>query len=102
MTIAEDRDWFGGSTAGAPEALRARSERFFESAMGSGLPDRLAAAGQAALVAAMDDGAARAAALDLLAADALITLALLHAAQSDPASLGGAAVALRRQATTPA
>ena len=99
MTMAQERTWFGVSTSGAPEALRARSERFFEGATGRGLSERLASAGQSALVAAMDDGGARAAALDLLAADALITLALLLAAETDPASLGGAAVALRRQAT---
>ena len=99
MTIDEGRAWFTGHTAGAPEALRVRAERFFDGATDSELARRLAAAGQAALAAATADGAVRAAALDLLAADALITLALLRSAEDDSANLGRAAVALRGQAT---
>lgn len=99
MTIDEGTAWFAGHTAGAPEALRLRSERFFRQAGVAELVPRLAAAGRDALAAATADGAVRAAALDLLAADALITLALLRASEEDPAGFGRAAVALRHQAT---
>jgi hypothetical protein len=50
------------------------------------------------LVAAMSAGSSRACALDLLAADALITLALLAAAERDPATLGATAGAIRKAA----
>lgn len=90
-------DWFISHTTGAPEALRARSQRFFDAAPPGELVQRLATAGRAALGEATRDGAARAAALDLLAADTLITLALLRAVEDDPTTLGVAASALRRQ-----
>ena len=96
------KDWFALHTDGAPEALRARAEQFFNATAPGDLVARCAGAGRAALAEAARDGAARAAALDLLAADALITLALLRAAQDDPANLGQAAAELRRQVTFPA
>lgn len=92
--------WFSTRTSGAPEALRCRVEKFF---MGSSAPDlgsRLSQAGGAALTEATRADAGRAAALDLLAADALITLALLLAAEQDPGRLGTTAAGLRRQATS--
>ncbi len=75
----------------------------FEALAGAGAGDvvtRLADAGRAALAAATRDGAGRAAALDLLAADALITLALLATAERDPAALGRAAAQLLKHAGT--
>ena len=91
--------WFAAHTAGAPHALRGRAGEFFAQAAAGDLASRLAHAARAALAAATRDNAGRAAALDLLAADALITLALLHAAEVEPAHLGAAAAGLRLQAT---
>ncbi|HEY4321859.1 MAG TPA: hypothetical protein VGM77_11865 [Gemmatimonadales bacterium] len=90
--------WVTQATAGAPAALRVRAGEFFEATNGD-LIDRLAAAGGAALAAASDRAGGRAAALDLLAADGLITLALLATAQRAPAELGQVAERLRQQAT---
>jgi hypothetical protein len=94
-----DRGWFDEQTAGAPPALRQRAGEFLDRAPRGDRTRRLAAAGNAALAEAVRDGADRTAALSLLAADALITLALLSAATSDPGGLGHAATALRVQAT---
>ena len=102
MTVDVGRAWFMTHTSGAPDALRARSERFFDATTSGPLIERLAGAGRAALAEAIRDGASRAAALDLLAADALITLALLCAAEGDPATFGVAAAGLRRQVAIPA
>ena len=99
MTVDEGTAWFAAHTIGAPEALRVRSKRFFDGSGGGDLVSQLAAASHAALAAATADGTVRAAALDLLAADALITLALLRSAVEQPAGLGSAARALRHQAT---
>jgi hypothetical protein len=52
------------------------------------LPARLAAAGRTALESVVAHPGDRSVALDLLAADALITLALLAQAQQAPAELG--------------
>jgi hypothetical protein len=93
--------WFAARTAGAPAALRRRAELFFSVTGPSDLATRLSDAGHAALGAAMRGGAERAAALDLLAADALITLALLAGAEADPVSLGRSAAALRVRACAP-
>jgi len=97
-----DRAWFSSRTAGAPATLRDRAEHFFARTSGDSLAVRLAGAGSAALAAATHDGATRRAALDLLAADALITLALLASAENDPEQLGAAAAGLRTQASAPA
>ncbi|MEP6590109.1 MAG: hypothetical protein ABJC19_02895 [Gemmatimonadota bacterium] len=59
------------------------------------LPECLADAGSAALRAAVAAGDDRRAALDLLAADALITLAMLASAEQSPTSLEADAAALR-------
>ncbi len=93
-----DDEWFADRTVGAPEALRRRAELFFTNAASGDLASRLSDAGRAALTAAMSDGAGRAAALDLLAADALITLALLAANERDPGALARDAAALRAAA----
>lgn len=73
--------WFADRTAGAPPVLRQRAGEYFDGADAAPLADRLVAASEAALRAAIGHGESRAAALDLLAADALVTLALLAAAE---------------------
>lgn len=93
---------FADRTAGAPAVLRARAAEFAAAAVARGAARPWAAAGEAALDAAIAAGTGRAAALDLLAADALITLALLEAAREDPASLGAVARALRERAAAAA
>lgn len=92
--------WFAAHTTGAPEALRQRVAHFFGTTAPGDLGSRLSRAGGAALREAARSDAGRGAALDLLAADALITLALLRAAEQDPAHLGATAASLRLQATT--
>ncbi len=89
-----DDAWFAAHTDGAPARLRLRTEHFFRETGPDTLSRRLAVAANAALEAASGE-VSRDAALDLLAADALITLALLAAAKRDPSSLAGEARALR-------
>ena len=83
--VSAARDWFEREAAGAPEALRARAAGFLE--------DRAAAA-TAALAAALARRGDRSAALDLLAADALVTLALKARAVERPGALAAFAAAL--------
>lgn len=89
-----DLDWVASRTVGAPDALRRRTHDFLVEAGDAPLPRRLALAAQAALERATA-ARSRDGALDLLAADALITLALLAAAERDPAGLEAEARALR-------
>ena len=63
---------------------------------GESTPDALAAAGRRALERVLARGGDRSVALDLLAADALVTLALLAQAQRAPERLGTFATALLR------
>lgn len=95
-----DLAWFAERTAAAPELLRDRAEEYVRDIVDAEGVSRLAAAGSWALGAAIATGEDRAAALDLLAADALITLALLAQAERDPAELAAVARALRLRATT--
>lgn len=97
MSAVPDAEWFTSHTTGAPARLRAQVLAYFNAAPEGPLTERLAAAGDAALGAATAAGRGRAAALDLLAADALITLALLATAERSPATLADAAVALRHR-----
>jgi len=84
--------WLEQRTARAPEALRRRVADYAgQVSVGSSIAGALAAAGQAALERALEHSGDRSAALDLLAADALVTLALL--AQSEQAADGLAAFA---------
>ena len=99
MTDQPADAWFVARTTGAPEVLRRRAASFFHQHDAAQLSTRLSLAGQAALDAAIRGGTGRSAALDLLAADALITLALLAGAERDPAGLGRAASALRVHAS---
>lgn len=91
--------WFARRTEGAPPALAGRATEWLALAQDGVLADRLADAGQRALGAAVECGAHRGAALDLLAADALITLSLLACAEQAPERLATHAVQLRMLAT---
>lgn len=88
--------WFEAHTTEAPPVLVERARRFLSTQPADASIDAaLAGAATAALAAAIDVGTSREAALDLLAADALITLALHEGAERDPAGLGTCARALR-------
>lgn len=93
MSVAAS--WFEARTTDAPPALVARASEYFAACPELPLVDRLATAGEEALRAATASGSTRDAALDLLAADALITLALLACAEHHPATLAREAKALR-------
>lgn len=83
------RAWLEAHTAGGPERLR---ERVLEHAAaitdGGSTAERLALAAERVLAIVEEHPGDRSIALDLLAADALITLALLAQAEADPARLG--------------
>jgi hypothetical protein len=79
--------WLERHTAKAPAALRARVAHFTHRAEGRSLPETLAKAGQIALLEVLGHSGDRSAALDLLAADALVTLALLAQAETAPERL---------------
>lgn len=96
MTVV--REWFDAHVAAAPTVLVDRAGEFLARATGGTAAERCAMAGSVALLAAEEHGAGREAALDLLAADALITLALLDVAERAPATLGEEAARLRRLA----
>lgn len=88
--------WFADRSEGAPGALRERAAAFVRQAEGQPDPSRrLARAAMDALTAALERPTDRASALDLLAADALLTLALLRQAETDPAALASFAADLR-------
>lgn len=81
-------DWLAQHTAAAPPTLGHRARHYVsESAATESLPAALAAAATAALDTVARQTEGRGAALDLLAADALITLALLAQAEADPSRL---------------
>lgn len=77
--------WFEAHTAEAPPVLRARMR---ELARGGGTAEGLAEAAIAALAGVAAHPGDRSIALDLLAADGLITLALLRQAVDAPGALG--------------
>lgn len=85
--------WLDRHTREAPAALRARVREHALAASDGPLPAVLAEAGRAALDRVADHPGDRSVALDLLAADALITLALLAQAQAAPERLGDFAMA---------
>jgi len=87
--VTDIAGWFAEHSAGAPEALRARVEQYLAAVPdAASTPETLAAAGAQALAAVVAQGRDRAAALDLLAADALVTLSLLAQAEAAPEALG--------------
>jgi hypothetical protein len=94
--------WLDRHTAGAPPALRARvREHALTASSEAPLPVLLAAAAGRALERVVAHPGDRSVALDLLAADALITLGLLAQAQAEPAELDAFATSLV-QAARPA
>lgn len=93
-----DFSWLESHIAGAPVALADRVRTFLLESPEEVPADRLAGAGLAALGAAESRGSDRATALDLLAADALITLALLEVAERSPGRLATEAARLRERA----
>ncbi|HEV8178619.1 MAG TPA: hypothetical protein VGP44_13160 [Gemmatimonadales bacterium] len=91
-------DWLDRHTSRAPAALR---ERVGEYALAATVVNRvsgLAAAAQAALGRVLAHPGDRSAALDLLAADALITLALQAQAETAPERLEEFATSVLRSA----
>ena len=91
-------NWLERHTSQAPPAIRARVEQHARAASGPTLPRSLAAAAQTALERVLSHPGDRSAALDLLAADALITLALLAQAQAAPERLEEFATSVLRTA----
>jgi hypothetical protein len=86
--------WLDRHTAAAPPVLRTRVIEHALAVDDGPIPVRLAAAGHAALARVLDHAGDRSVALDLLAADALITLALLAQAESTPDRLSAFAASL--------
>jgi hypothetical protein len=93
-------DWLERHTADAPPALRARVYEYAgpEAGEAAADPAALARAAHEALARVLHHPGDRSVALDLLAADALITLALLAQAERAPAELGAFAATLLRTA----
>jgi hypothetical protein len=87
--------WLEGHTAAAPPALRGRVREHVQAVPSERpAPMVLAAAASRALDSVVTHPGDRSIALDLLAADALITLALLAQAEDRPAELGEFATSL--------
>ncbi len=87
--------WLERHTAAAPPALRDRVREHALARPGNqAAPATLALAGREALEQVVSHPGDRSVALDLLAADALITLALLAQAQEAPGDLGAFAASI--------
>lgn len=84
--LSPEDSWLREQSLGAPDALRERVMAYVADRSGP-LPERLGAAARAALDAVLAHPGDRSVALDLLAADALVTLALKAQATSDPHEL---------------
>jgi hypothetical protein len=82
-----DGDWLNQRTNQGPTALRSRVHEYAQASARRTLPEQLSAAAQAALAHVLSHAGDRSVALDLLAADALITLALLAQAEHAPEGL---------------
>jgi hypothetical protein len=94
---ADCRDWLAARTAAAPPPLRQRVLEHATAAPAgerSTLPEHLALAAERVLAMVEEHPGGRAIALDLLTADALITLALLAQAEIQPSALGDFAAGL--------
>ena len=89
-------DWLDWHTRRAPAALRSRVLHYASEGDGEDRSEALAAAGRRALDRVVSHPGDRSVALDLLAADALITLALLAEAERRPERLGEFAAGLLR------
>jgi hypothetical protein len=94
--------WLAERIDGAPAVLKARAEQAVleVGSRGGSLAQRLVAASRLVLKTASVGGAGRSAAIELLSADALLTLALLCKAERSPQDLGAFAEAVRMTATT--
>jgi hypothetical protein len=80
--------WFAERAAGAPPALRASAAGYLaRTTAGGSVASRLAGAATLGLHDVFGREASRDAALALLTADGLVTLALLAQAEVDPAAL---------------
>lgn len=102
MAGSIDPGWVAAQLEGGPRDLAARAREFIAEAGGVIDPGTLAAAGRRALNAAVGSSPDRRAALDLLAADALVTLALAAAVETEPDGLAQFASALRHLEDPPA
>ncbi|HYF39328.1 MAG TPA: hypothetical protein VD930_06565 [Gemmatimonadales bacterium] len=89
-----DPDWLLHHTRQSPPLLRERVQQYAEAATGPTPAMALSAAAESALNQVLGHPGDRSIALDLLAADALITLALLAQAQTAPEQLEEFAVAV--------
>jgi hypothetical protein len=85
--VSVDADWLLQHTRQSPALLRVRVQQYAAAANGPTLATALASAAEAALREVLSHPGDRSVALDLLAADALITLALLAQAQIAPEQL---------------
>jgi len=91
-----DFNWVDRHTVAAPPALRARVRQYLSTSTKEPLPNQLAVAADSALARVLSHPGDRSVALDLLAADALITLALLAQAQTAPDQLEEFAISVLR------
>jgi hypothetical protein len=91
-------DWLDRHTRHAPAVLLGRVREYALAASGPTRATALAAAGQSALAQVLSHSGDRSAALDLLAADALITLALQSEAEDAPERLEEFATSVLRSA----
>jgi hypothetical protein len=89
-------DWVDRHTVAAPPALRVRVRQYLSTSDREPLPHQLAVAADSALARVLSHPGDRSVALDLLAADALITLALLAQAQTAPDQLEEFAISVLR------
>jgi hypothetical protein len=85
--VSVDADWLLQHTRQSPTLLRARVQQYAAAATAPTLAEALSVAAEAALAQVLSHPGDRSIALDLLAADALITLALLAQAQTAPDQL---------------
>lgn len=100
--MSEGLRWLERHTAQAPPVLRDRVLQYAGAPAAGDLAVHLAEAGVRALASVEQQPSDRSAALDLLAADALVTLALLAQAQADASKLHAfAGTMLRRATSTP-
>ncbi len=100
--MSEGLRWLERHTAHAPPVLRDRVLHYAGAPTAGDLAVHLAEAGVRALASVEKQPGDRSAALDLLAADALVTLALLAQAQADASKLHAfAGTMLRRATSTP-
>ena len=90
-------DWLAARFAGAPVELVQRASEFVGGVGSAATPAALSEAARRALDAALARTADRGAALDLLVADALVTVALAAQVEADPAGLERFARGLRER-----